>query len=320
MKIAVKSGVEQLSLFENTAFPYYEAYLRLDEDLHALLDTKMKLVALHMPSMIMTPRGKAGVDFAQEGEVADACFRKLEELLLFASENGVSYIIIHLGFFNSFRETREDVLARVAQRFNKLSCLGVKLCVENVPRWTTLCFEHEPLLSNVEHLTLFQKMCPAIGVTLDIDHLAIDTVFGYFEEGFRDRYIFESDRDRFQLIMEQEMMAQTRNSVALFTEMIQSRVVDFFEKIQPDTIHAVGSDFCNYELVEGKLPLRGEALPLGHDGMVQRMMVVDRIDHKIWLSRIRACGLITLELHLRSDYDYIRMMKENYEFVSSLIP
>ncbi len=323
MDIAVKSGVEQLGLFGQESFPCYEAYLRSDEDLTALLKTNMKLVALHMPSTVMTLNGKVGVDFAEEGEVADACFTKLKELILFALAHNVPYIIIHLGFFNSLIEKREDVLARVAERFNMLfdtlGDLNVKLCVENVPRWTNICFEHEPLLSDVDHLIMFQKMCPTIGVTLDVDHLAIDTVFGHFELGFRERYSSESDKEIFRLKMQEEMMTKTRSSPMLFKQMVEQRLIDFLERMQPDTVHAVGSDFCQYELVDGKLPLRGEALPLTFKGMIQNVGVEDRIDHAVWLSRLTTCKLITLELHLRLDYDYVEMMKENYEFVNCRI-
>ncbi len=323
MKIAVKSGVEQLGLFEGESFPCYEAYLCGEENLSDLLKTKMKLAALHMPGAVMISTRREVVDFAQEGEVADACFQKLQDLILFASGHDVMFIIIHLGFFNSLTEKREGVLERVAKRFNRLfetlGDLNVRVCVENVPRWTNICFEHEPLLSDAAHLMVFQKMCPAIGVTLDVDHLAIDTVFGYFESGFTERYILESDKDRFRVMMQEEMMLFTRSFSSLFTQLIEQRLIDFIEKVQPDTVHAVGSDFCQYELVDGKLPLRGEALPLGFNGMIKGVHVEDRIDHAFWLLRLTDCRLITLELYLRADYDYVKMMRDNYDFVSSTL-
>ncbi|MBI2665351.1 hypothetical protein HYX12_01875, partial [Candidatus Woesearchaeota archaeon] len=148
MKILVKSGVAQLPIFEKENFPYFEAYLRGNEDLHQLLKTNMKLVAIHMPHSVEYQGQQWPVDFTNTGIGGEMSFKKLKEIIDFSEQHDVAYVVVHLGFFNTFTEDRWKVLDRVGKKFKALENNSVnkkvKICLENVPCWVNICFENEP--------------------------------------------------------------------------------------------------------------------------------------------------------------------------------
>ncbi|HIH12168.1 TPA: hypothetical protein HA242_00420 [Candidatus Woesearchaeota archaeon] len=320
MNILVKSGVEQLPLFEKEDFPYFEAYLRGDEDkndLNQLLRTKMKLISIHLPHSIQTSLGKRPIDFCDSGETGKASFLILEKILNFSQKNDVKYIVIHLGFYNYLTEDRYSVLMRTAQRFKALPSGKVTLCLENVPCWTNLCFENEPVISDAEHFSYFKKYCPNIGLTFDTDHLAITAVFKHFYDGFKAGYLASEDRKAFREKMEKEIMQATRKAPDFFRKAVEQKIIAFLSQVQPDMVHAVGSDFCQYQ--EGKkLPLAGEALPLGYKGMIKGFLVEDRLDHAVWLSRIPKETWITIELMLRPEYNYIDQIQKSRKWIAAI--
>ncbi|MBS3123668.1 TIM barrel protein [Candidatus Woesearchaeota archaeon] len=315
LKLVVKAGVKQLHLFEDQQFSCYEAYLNGDEtpdDFKKLVSTNMKLLSVHFPSSISHKNKIIPVDFCKESIIGQISFEKLEQLIYFCDENGVEYIIIHLGFYNSITENRYEILDRLAKKFNKLTPKKVKLCVENVPNWGTLSFEYEPIISDETHLLYLKERCP-IGVVFDVDHLAINSVFNYFYSKFKEKYT----SIRQAPLMEQEIYETTNNNQSLFKEIIEINIESFLSKIKPDLIHAVGSDFCNYKLI-GKLPLIGEALPLQFEGTIKNHLIKDRLDHKQWLSLVSGDTPIVIELHLREEYDYIEEIKKSAYFLSNL--
>ncbi len=319
MKLLVKSGIEQLPLFEKENFSYYEAYLRGDEDdedLHRLLQTEMKLISIHLPSVVNTPSGKKGVNFCDQGETGKASFVKLQELLNFTRRQQVPYLVAHLGFYDSLHEDRFTILKRTAQRFQPYVNQGVRVCLENVPCWTNICFENEPIISEVNHFLHFKKHCPNSGLTFDTDHLAITAVFQQFYAGFKKSYLASRDRQIFRRKMEQEMLQATRKDPDFFREVLEQKMAAFLSQVKPDIVHAVGSDFCQYQDGE-KLPLVGEALPLGFKGMIKGFPVEDRIDHALWLSRIPKDTWITIELLLRPEYDYIHQIRKSIGYLSA---
>lgn len=322
-RVLVKSGVKQLPLFAGRSYPFYEAYLQGDENLNELLQTKMRLVALHMPHHVSTSQGKVPVNFCDDGEGGKASFHKLRELQHFAQQQGVEYIIIHAGFFDSLTQDRYSVLNTVASRFSSLSQGQVKLCLENVPCWTNHCLEQEPIISTAEHFLYLQKRCPGLGITLDVDHAAINAVFQQFYRHFKSRYLQEQnhpgfERKRLNQEMEEEMMRATKAQPDYFREIVHQNIRQFLAAVTPTTIHAVGSDFCNYRFVD-QLPLVGEALPLGFTGKIKGFAVEDRIDHTTWIDGLPSPVAITLELMLRPEYDYLEQLQQNYTFVSGVL-
>lgn len=316
LKLLVKAGVKQLHLFEHQQFSYYEAYLKGDEtpdDLEKLVSTNMKLVSIHMPSTVFYKKQTIPVDFCKEGIVGQASFEKLNQLICFSDKKGVEFIVIHLGFYNSMTENRDDILDVVATKLSQLSSRKVKLCIENVPNWGTLSFEHEPIISDEKHFSYLKKKCPAIGAVFDVDHLAINTVFNHFYPRFKQRYTFTQQA----LLMEREIYDETNRNPSFFNRMIEQNIKSFLSSVQPDLVHAVGSDFCNYKLID-KLPLIGEALPLQFEGIIKNKSVKDRLDHKQWLSLVSKDTPLVMEVHLREEYDYITEIKKSIEFINKI--
>ena len=140
------------------------------------------------------------------GFVGEASFKKLQEYLDFSQKNKVSNIIVHLGFFNSFTEDRYAILERTAKLFSRLETGNVRICIENIPCWTNISFENEPIISGAEHFIHFQKTFPWAGATFDVDHHAINTVFQQFYALFKQRYKEFPDKDKFKSLMEEEMV------------------------------------------------------------------------------------------------------------------
>jgi hypothetical protein len=241
---------------------------------------------------------KKPVDFADSGDIGDACFTKLQELIDFSKNNDVKFIIIHLGFFD-YTGDKSLILQRVATKFKELDCGQVKLCLENVPIWKNLCLKNEPLISSADDVLFFRKYFP-IECTLDTDHLAITTVFKEFYDNIKAG----------ETVTEEMISEFTSANVELFRDKISIAITEFLDKITPVTMHAVGSDFCQYFFVD-KLPLIGEALPLNFVGEIKGRKVSDKIDHSVWKDRVD--GFVTLELLIRDDYDYLEEIKKNYE-------
>lgn len=315
-KLIVKSGVKQLYLFENQPFSYYEAYLRGDEtseDLEKLVSTNMRLFSMHMPSTTVYDNQTIPIDFCKEGVIGEASFERLGQLINFCDKNEVGYIVIHLGFYNSITENRYNILDFVAKKLNKLSPRKVKLCIENVPNWGTLSFEHESIISDEEHFSYLKEKCPTIGAVFDVDHLAINSVFNYFYPQFKKKY----SSTNYAQLMEQEIYEETNNNPSFFKKIIEQNINSFLSKIKPDLIHAVGSDFCNYRLID-KLPLIGEALPLQFEGKIKDHYIQDRLNHQHWLSLIKDDTPIVIELHLREEYDYITEIKKTADFLMTI--
>lgn len=321
LKLLVKAGVKQLHLFEHQQFSYYEAYLKGDEtpdELEQLVSTNMKLVSIHLPSTVLYKKQTIPIDFCKEGIVEQASFEKLNQLICFSDKNGVDFIVIHLGFYNSMTENRDDILDVVAKKLSQLSPRNVKLCIENVPNWGTFSFEHEPIISDEKHFSYLKERCPKIGAVFDVDHLAINTVFNHFYPGFKQKYTSTQQAP----LMEREIYEETNRKPSFFNRMIEQNIKSFLSSIQPDLVHAVGSDFCNYKFID-KLPLVGEALPLGFNGYIKGHEVKDRLNHLLWLSLVRDTGQkevnVVLELHLREDYDYLTEINNSRRFLNYLV-
>ena len=81
-QIVVKSGVNQLPLFEREGYPYFEAYLEGSEHLSNLLKTPMKLLTIHMPARVNLHNLLLPFNFCDENDIGKASFQKLQELTM----------------------------------------------------------------------------------------------------------------------------------------------------------------------------------------------------------------------------------------------
>lgn len=318
--LLVKSGVKQLSWFKDKTFPYFEAYLDGTEDLNDLLKTDMRLLSMHMPHFVAVNEKKVGTNFYAGSLAEEASYKELKRLINFANQNEVRFIIIHLGYFNSLQSDKYEGLEKIAARFNRLQSGKVKLCLENICCWNNLSFENEPIISTEEDFLFFKKRCPKIGAALDVDHLAINAVFQHFYPEFKQKYPLAADKNKFKQEMEQEIAAGTRASPGCFNEKINKAFTSYLSVIQPEVIHAVGSDFCNYIGTKiCPLPLVGEALPLNFKGQIEGFKVEDKLNHNLWVSLLKKDVFITLEIIIRNEYDYIEQIKISYNLLKEII-
>jgi len=315
IKICTKAGVAQLSLFEKSNFEYYEAYISGKENLPDLLNTKMRLFGIHMPANVNVGDKITPVDFCDDGQIGENSFKKLRELIVFAENNDVKYIVVHPGFYNSITQKQEVVTIELARKFKKMLPPKVKICIENVCCWTNICFENEPILSSLEQISFFKKLCPEIGFVLDTDHLAIDIVFKEYYHLFKERYKGTKINDDIRKEMEEYIRTSVQEDPEKLKKIISNELSIFMREINPKVVHAVGSDFENYFLA-GSRPLGGEGLPLNYKGKIRNFEILDKIDHLSWIKYLREDSIVTLELHIRDDYDYVETMEENKKFIA----
>ena len=318
-KILVKSGVKQLPLFESENYPYFEAYLRGDEtdqELESLVSNKMKLITLHMPGKVSNGTAYVETNFCNEN--ASYAFRELERYVNFAEKHDVSYIVLHLGTFNSFKDKRELVLAAVADRMNQIKTSKVKICVENIPIWLNLSFVNESVLYHPDHFKYLEKLCPQLGLVLDIDHLALTTIFDQFYQQNRLGYLEANDKESFLVELEKDIAKTVKSNPEKYQRITNQAIKDFFSQVTPVGVHAVGSDFCNY-VDYRNLPLIGEALPLNYNGEINGVLTRNRLDHSIWVSLLPENTFITLELLIRKEYNYLDQIKNDWNYLQKLL-
>jgi hypothetical protein len=325
-KLVVKSGVDQLDLFKGHSFPYFEAYLRGDEnkeDLVKLVSQEMKLLCLHLPARIKLETGDwLSVNFCSEDkQVTDNSFKVLQHYLAFADQNDISYIVLHLGTYNGLlgKEKKFELLNRVAENFNHLDFKNVKVCVENVPFWTDLSFQNESIIADEKDFNYLKGECSKIGSAFDVDHLALHAVFSKFYYQFKQESANYKGKDfiHFKKKMEQTILEATKQDPEKYQQIIEKAIINFLSAVKPSYVHAVGTDFCNYFLSE-KMPLVGEALPLGYNGTIKGYNVKDHLNHAQWISLLPKDVPITLEIMMRPDYDYLTEIKKSWELVEGL--
>ena len=310
-----------MPLFANEKFSYFEAYLGVDDKPAELLNTKMKLISVHLPNVVRTNGKLMSTNFNPASPAVEASKQKLNEILKFSIANDVENIILHLGFFNSFCEDGRQVIDEIARHFETLACDKVKICIENVPCWMNLAFENESLCADKENLLYFKKKFPAIGIALDIDHVAINTVFQEFYQKYRDRYLLISDKTVLYKEMEKEIIEVTSGNVEYYSTLLNDSIDESLRVVDPTVVHATGSDFCQYQFFEA-LPLRGESLPMGFSGKISGQEVCDRLNHARWIKRFvekDKQAAITMELSLREEYDYIEQLNINKEYLNEMI-
>mgnify|MGYP001565005066 CR=1 FL=1 len=321
VKICVKSGIKQLPWFANEKFPYFEAFLDHADKPDELLNTRMKLISIHLPNVLRVDGEIMPVSFNPASPAAETSKRKLEEIVEFSKKNGVENIVLHPGHFNSFSEDRYSIIDDMAKYFSSLSTSGVKICVENIPCWMNISFENEPLCSNEKHLLYLQKQCPNVGLAFDIDHAAINAVFQEVYQKYRDSYRQIIDKTKLLKEMEREIIKLVSDNIEYFVILVNKTINEFLQVIEPTVVHATGSDFCQYWTFDD-LPLCGESLPMGFLGKISGQEVRDRLDHSRWIEQLIEKDInvaITMELSLRGEYDYIEQLKTNQNYLNTII-
>ena len=312
--IVVKSGIKNLPLFQNTDFEYFEAYTGHDDDLRKLLNTHMKMKVIHLASKISIKGRLHSFNLNDHGDVGAQSWNKLLEAVVFANNYGIGHIVVHVGFFNIDKEKKNDVIERIASRLNELDTGSVKICLENVPHWINLSFDNEPIISACQDMEFFRSKCPSAGFVVDVDHIAIDTVFNWFLAFHKSRC---SDVSTIRENLGESLFDLHKYPQFHFSSLISQGISEYFDSITPDIVHAVGSDYCNY-FTPKALPLIGEGLPLQYKGEINGYQVEDRIDHSLWIRKIRPSTIVTVELLMREDYGYVDQIQRSIDIINRL--
>lgn len=316
-QLLVKSGIKQFDLFAKESFPYFEAYLGSDDRLEDLLKTKMGLKVIHMPHNVIHGKQNMTVNFCGIPEVRKASLQKLQEIVRFADTHQVPCVVVHAGFWDRRVQDKNQQMELLAQGLSSLDIGSIKICIENVPCWVNLCFDREPIISDERDYLHLQSLWPQAGFACDVDHAALNAVFGEFYMHFWDQAPEIISHD-YRKRMEDEICQAVNRDPLYFQEKVNGAIERLLRATRPSVVHALGSDFHNYQRFD-QLPLTGEALPMDYAGTISGVQVQDRIHHEQWVAVLPENVFITLELMLRLDYSYIEQIKRNWIYLSNLL-
>ena len=174
----------------------------------------------------------------------------------------------------------KDAYDLVAKRLENVNDPEVLICIENVPLWQTIPFS---LTYDAETLIKLKNMTDVpLGIVLDIEHIYL---------------------------------------LAYYIKKNPNKIIDdFFKKnIGLELVHVCGSDNTQYHLKEGH-GLLAEHIPIGFDGKLKDKNIKDMIDHKFWVSKLKNKEIpIILEIHQRSDYDYMEELVKSKNYIDSIL-
>ena len=318
IKIAVKAGLRELNLYD-MQYENYEAYINHNDKLTELLNSKMNLISIHFPNKIKIKDNLFTTNFLDENIVGDECIKYLKQLVVFANENGVSNIILHAGFYNIYNSNRKQKLDELISKLGSVEVGGATICIENVPRWTKQAFENTPIVSNIKDMQYIRKNNSKLGFVIDIDHIAIDTVFTSFINNRVSYYPSIKNKQKYKERLHKAVLNYISGNVNRLTSEINNAIRDYFSgSIIPNIIHAVGSDFTRYFPYDS-LPFIGEALPLEYSGSINGYNVKDRIDHRIWIKKLVGKEIVTLEFMNRPDYSYHETINSDITTINNIL-
>ena len=310
--IGIKSGIKQLELFVNSEFKYFEAYTNYNDDLTQLLNTDMVMYAIHMPNSISVDNSLVSFDLLADNSAAKYSIELLDKIISFSIDNKVPNIILHAGFYNDLITDNNEAISNLANILDKYKNIPVTICLENVPAWINQYGYKQPIISTYKHLIKINEMLPHIGSVIDVDHLAINTIF--------ESYIStKSYHAMNKNIMETDYLKYAQRNIKKLTALINDEISCAFNNHTPTIIHAVGSDFLNY-FYYNQLPLIGEGLPLNYNEYINMFLVNDKIEHTRWINKCNSVKYITMELILReNDYSYINELERNHKIIIKLL-
>lgn len=317
MKIAFKAGIRELRNLKNIENQHFEAFIKHNDDLEKLIYPNLNLRIIHFPNKVFCNGSFHYSNLLDTGNIGKTTISYLKKIIDFSDLNNVKYIVIHPGFYNELKFNKNTELDRLSNILNSINTKSVKLCIENIPRWPIQAFTFTPIISDYMDIEYIAKRCKKIGFTYDIDHIAIDTVFKDFLKNSIPDFTLAKDKVLFRKSLFHKIKNEAINSQAFYTDKINNTIKEFFEgSVEPDIIHAVGSDFTNYGPFNN-LPWVGEALPLYHKGQIMGKYVNDKINHQNWLSLLRGNETVTLEFMMRPEYDYLETFYLNKSIVIS---
>lgn len=310
--IGIKSGINQLNLFEKSIFHYFEAYTKEADNLKLLLETDMMLYAIHMPNSVYINNTPVSFNLIGDNSLSKHSILLLDKFISFAIDNKVPNLIIHAGFYNNLKIANNEAIDILAQILDKYKNLPVTICLENVPAWINQYGYKQPIISTYKHLIKINEMLPQIGSVIDVDHLAINTIFNDYVSNESQ---YSKDKDG----IEPHYLKYAQRNIKKLTALINDEISYAFNNHTPTIIHAVGSDFLNYFNYD-RLPLNGEGLPLNYNKYIDNYLVKDKIEHTRWIKQCKAVKYITMELLIReNDYSYVDELKRNYKLIIELL-
>ena len=304
MKIVYKGDPEKIKILSQQGFNDFELYVRNSQDLE--LNFK-NVIALHFHYKLDDGRT---INLADEGEIGELSEVMLKKAIECAKRNGVKKVVFHPPTVNLFKVSKEKAIKTMVQRLENVHDPDVLLCIENTCLWISQAHNNEPLFVEPEdYFKIINESKVPIGLTFDVEHFHVTAVMKLFYEQYRKDLL---DVDLKKINYENVVKKFESSLQGNFQESCHQFVSQALEKLKPyiNHVHVCGSDFNKYFFnPQSTLPLIGEHLPIYFSGKSYGHDVKDRIDHNIWIEKLKDTDLdIVMEISPKDGYDFIDLL------------
>lgn len=270
-----KGDFARLQRFSNGDFTSYELYIPAIDELvfqsARTLPDSVNIVSIHTPSLILVNGKSYPFDLGQVDPIGSVAVEALRQTIELAKQVGARVVVVHGASHNTFLESSEEGLQRVAHRVRSLIDLaskqGVTLCFETDVLWHNLFYSRRALLARREDFVYFKKLLPQVKITADFEHLSLTYHFEQFVahcggEGEFLKMYSEVAQRKFEV----DCQEYIKKNFSLLQQGFKEYLSLFFDTFRDciEHIHINGSDPCNYLFnPKTSLPFLGEHLALG---------------------------------------------------------
>lgn len=314
MKIVYKGDPEKIKEFLKQGINGpFELYIRNSKDFEVTLPN---LISVHFPTRFDDGRK---INLSESGRLGDESERMLSLAVKCAKRNNTPLVVFHPPEINLLKETKQEAIRIMAERIKRVADPSVKICLENVCLWINRSYRSQPLFTRLEEFMPIKNILKdKVGLVFDIEHMCITSIMdlfhkkfsSYFKKAIEDKNFNEDTlEERFEQELKQFL---AENDIS---EYVHNYLAKALLILKPNIglIHTSGSDFNNYFFnPKTKLPLIGEHLAIGFDGVSHGVKVRDRINHKVWIEIIKDIDIgIVMEISPIQGYDLIDLIKQS---------
>lgn len=320
MRLVFKGDADKLAQFTEAGFSPFELYIRKAQDFER---EYKNVVAIHFLYKLEDGRT---INLADDGELGDKSEAMLRRAVQCAKRNEIPKVVFHPPNIDLTTRSKQEAIAVLARRLERVYDPTVLLCIENVCIWINQAYTNEPLFVNPEdYLAMIKEVKVPLGLTVDVEHFCITAVMKPFYQKYKSHILDVASGKRTQKEVEQQFELELKDYVSIHNlhEQCHSFMNDALTQLKPyiKHVHICGSDYNNYFFnPKTKSPVIGEHLPLGFQGKAHGSLVQDRIDHRLWIEQVKDSDIdVVLEVSPQEEDDFIQLLHQSKNHVENLL-
>ncbi|MDP3734285.1 MAG: hypothetical protein Q8R37_03575 [Nanoarchaeota archaeon] len=315
MKLIFKGDADSIPTLEEAGFGPFELYVRNAQDLER---NYHNIIALHFHYKLDDGRT---INLADEGELGDKSEAMLRKAVECALRNKIKKVVFHPPYVDLTVVSKEKAIKTMVRRLERVHHPAVLLCIENVCLWISQAYTNEPLFVEPEDYFMILKEAKIpLGLTFDVEHFCATAVMKLFYFRYKDDIIAAAQNNNYPLLKDKFELELRSCTAKDLHNQCHSFLAEALEKLKPyiNHVHVCGSDYANYFFNPlTTSPLIGEHLPIHFSGNSYGLDVKDRLDHKIWIEKLKDTNLdVVLEISPKEGYNFIDLLtksKKNME-------